>query len=212
MINNPSDGTVFVKGVIQSVFNGCAQTQMPIKIATANESAACGAALPTDNNMWIFFGSFVNTTQTLYVTSCSFFAPFGSLTADNLSFLHAMKNDCTGQCFPGVPLTHCFVEPCQVSSCSVDDAVCEDSYCGGCFAFWFSPNNTRVCFHDQTRSCISSGGSVMSGMCCKGASDFPNSCSIGACSCSPSNSKVVQKCQCPPGSCFDGSACVHQKL
>ncbi|MEZ4220200.1 MAG: hypothetical protein R3B13_04665 [Polyangiaceae bacterium] len=57
-------------------------------------------------------------------------------------------------------------------------------------------------------SCVASGGKITSGLCCAGGGDFPNSCSTGACGCSPSNSKTVQKCECPQGKCFDGSQCI----
>ncbi len=56
-------------------------------------------------------------------------------------------------------------------------------------------------------SCTASGGSVSTSLCCGSASDYPNNCSIGACSCAPSSSHMVQVCNCPPGKCFDGSSC-----
>jgi hypothetical protein len=56
--------------------------------------------------------------------------------------------------------------------------------------------------------CVSSGGTVVTKMCCESASDFPNTCVIGACGCSPTNSKETKVCDCGSGKCFDGTACV----
>ena len=56
--------------------------------------------------------------------------------------------------------------------------------------------------------CIDSGGTVTMAVCCKETSDFPNSCLIGPCSCSPENSHEVKICDCGPESCFDGIECV----
>ncbi|MBN2095528.1 MAG: hypothetical protein JW727_05750 [Candidatus Aenigmarchaeota archaeon] len=58
------------------------------------------------------------------------------------------------------------------------------------------------------QGCLSSGGTVATQMCCKSASDFPNTCLIGACGCSPENSKEVKVCDCGEGKCFNGSQCV----
>jgi hypothetical protein len=62
------------------------------------------------------------------------------------------------------------------------------------------------------QSCISSGGTVTSAMCCGSASDFPNTCLIGACGCSPSNSHSVKTCDCGANMCFNGTRCVSQAL
>jgi len=61
---------------------------------------------------------------------------------------------------------------------------------------------------DIEKSCIDSGGTVRTSLCCKSSSDFPNNCLIGACGCSPENSHEVKVCDCPEGKCFDGSMCV----
>lgn len=58
------------------------------------------------------------------------------------------------------------------------------------------------------RSCVESGGTVATGLCCASAADFPNTCLIGACGCAPSDSHSVQVCQCDEGRCFDGKRCV----
>lgn len=85
-----------------------------------------------------------------------------------------------------------------------------------------APPGNCVCLPDGTwghclganldplvKSCVDSGGTAMSGLCCTSpGTDFPNTCSIGACSCSPENSTTISICECPSGTCFDGTACV----
>lgn len=56
--------------------------------------------------------------------------------------------------------------------------------------------------------CTASGGTVVTSLCCASVSDFPNTCLIGACGCSPTNSHEVKTCECPEGMCFDGTRCV----
>jgi hypothetical protein len=56
-------------------------------------------------------------------------------------------------------------------------------------------------------NCAMSGGSIKDSLCCKSASDFPNSCLIGACGCSPGNSHEVKVCDCGIDKCFDGRDC-----
>jgi hypothetical protein len=56
-------------------------------------------------------------------------------------------------------------------------------------------------------SCVASGGTVGMQLCCGATPDFPNTCSIGACGCAPSSSHQVSVCNCPSGTCFDGTAC-----
>jgi hypothetical protein len=58
------------------------------------------------------------------------------------------------------------------------------------------------------KGCIESGGTVTTAMCCKSTGDFPDTCLIGACGCAPDQSHEVRVCDCGPGSCFDGTACV----
>ena len=60
------------------------------------------------------------------------------------------------------------------------------------------------------QACTSSGGTVGTYLCCLSSGDFPNSCLIGACGCSPDNSHEVKVCNCPEGTCFDGTGCVAQ--
>ncbi len=59
------------------------------------------------------------------------------------------------------------------------------------------------------QACLASGGTVDTGSCCQSVGDFPNTCLIGACGCSPDYSHDVKVCQCPEGSCFDGQGCTN---
>lgn len=60
---------------------------------------------------------------------------------------------------------------------------------------------------DLEKSCTDSGGKISSSLCCQSSKDFPNSCLIGACGCSPANSHEVKTCDCGAGKCFDGTKC-----
>jgi hypothetical protein len=53
--------------------------------------------------------------------------------------------------------------------------------------------------------CSTTGGTISSQLCCASdlVSDFPDSCSVGACSCAPTSSKMVSTCSCKAGTCFD---------
>lgn len=60
----------------------------------------------------------------------------------------------------------------------------------------------------KEQSCINSGGTVSTSLCCKSTSDFPNLCLIGPCGCSPDNSHEIKICDCGPDKCFNGNECV----
>ena len=51
--------------------------------------------------------------------------------------------------------------------------------------------------------CSATGGTISTQSCCSSASDFSDSCSVGACGCSPASSKTISVCACKTGSCFD---------
>lgn len=51
--------------------------------------------------------------------------------------------------------------------------------------------------------CLNTGGAIGSGSCCGSVGDFPDSCLVGACGCSPEYSHEVKTCNCPQGMCFD---------
>ena len=55
---------------------------------------------------------------------------------------------------------------------------------------------------DLAALCTSSGGQITSTSCCTNQGDFPDSCLVGACGCSPASSHTVATCTCPTGSCF----------
>jgi hypothetical protein len=57
------------------------------------------------------------------------------------------------------------------------------------------------------RACELSGGTVVAASCCKSVGDFPNTCTIGACGCSPEFSHDVLVCECPDGTCWNGRTC-----
>jgi hypothetical protein len=57
------------------------------------------------------------------------------------------------------------------------------------------------------KNCLDSGGQVVTQTCCQSSGDFPNSCLIGACGCSPSYSHQIKICDCGQGKCFDGYEC-----
>ena len=60
----------------------------------------------------------------------------------------------------------------------------------------------------EETACVGSSGTVTTASCCGSASDFPNTCLIGACGCSPSNSHGVKTCDCGTDRCFNGTGCV----
>lgn len=60
------------------------------------------------------------------------------------------------------------------------------------------------------QGCISSGGTPAFASCCESVDDFPNTCLVGACGCAPNNSHEVNTCECPAGTCFDGTRCVSR--
>ena len=62
--------------------------------------------------------------------------------------------------------------------------------------------------NDLEKSCTDSGGTVSTSSCCKVVNDFPNLCAIGACGCSPADSKEVKICNCGENKCFNGKKCV----
>jgi len=61
----------------------------------------------------------------------------------------------------------------------------------------------------KEQACINFGGTVTTASCCKSMGDFPNSCLIGACGCSPDNSHQVKTCDCGENKCFDGTQCIQ---
>ena len=57
--------------------------------------------------------------------------------------------------------------------------------------------------------CTSSGGGITTGSCCaNGAVSFPDTCLVGACSCSPASSRTIAVCDCSLGCFSSGFGCV----
>lgn len=63
----------------------------------------------------------------------------------------------------------------------------------------------------KEQGCLISGGEIKESLCCNSASDFPDSCLIGACGCSPDSSRQTKVCDCGVDQCFDGNECVDIK-
>ncbi len=57
--------------------------------------------------------------------------------------------------------------------------------------------------------CTSTGGTVYTGQCCAAASDFPDECLIGACTCAPGYLKEIPRCNCGGGKCFSATTGCH---
>lgn len=57
-------------------------------------------------------------------------------------------------------------------------------------------------------NCIASGGALTTSLCCKSVQDFPDTCLIGACGCSPLESHEIKVCDCGEGMCFNGTNCI----
>jgi hypothetical protein len=56
-------------------------------------------------------------------------------------------------------------------------------------------------------ACRNSGGSVVTRATCLSASEYANSCIVGAHGCSSAGSYDAETCRCPAGSCWNGSIC-----
>jgi eight-cysteine-cluster-containing protein len=81
----------------------------------------------------------------------------------------------------------------------------------GYFIFLSGEEKPAAEINIEEKACIDSGGTVTTVNCCKSGSDFPNSCLIGACGCSPENSKPVKFCDCGTG-CWNGVKCVKNQI
>lgn len=64
----------------------------------------------------------------------------------------------------------------------------------------------KGCPSPERQGCLDSGGTVSTGLCCANAPEFPDTCSIGTCGCSPAASREVSLCDCAEGACFDRDA------
>ncbi len=73
------------------------------------------------------------------------------------------------------------------------------------------PSATTVFdLYNKEHTCEQSGGTVETQLCCASAGDFPSTCSIGGCGCSPAGSHEITICNCSANKCFDGIKCVSR--
>ncbi|GEM_PF-3146077 len=64
----------------------------------------------------------------------------------------------------------------------------------------------------KEKACIESGGKVVYITCYCKTKDFPNTCSIGYCTCQPwEPGYKIKICDCGPDKCFDGEKCVDRE-
>jgi len=71
----------------------------------------------------------------------------------------------------------------------------------GGLGYWFYQTK-------KEQTCVLSGGIIKTSLCCNLTSDFPNTCLIGVCGCSPAYSHQVKSCDCGEGKCFNGHICI----
>jgi hypothetical protein len=64
--------------------------------------------------------------------------------------------------------------------------------------------------YDKEFACEHSGGTVVTQLCCASAGNFPSTCSLGVCGCSPAGSHEITTCDCGPNMCFNGFKCVSR--
>jgi hypothetical protein len=55
--------------------------------------------------------------------------------------------------------------------------------------------------------CTATGGTIKTQTCCASATDFPNSCLVGACGCDPASGHDISVCICPTGCFVPGEGC-----
>ena len=70
-----------------------------------------------------------------------------------------------------------------------------------------APSDGAVVDAGLGAACVASGGTLTTEACCTSSDDFPSTCLIGACGCSPANSHTVQLCDCGSGKCWNGATC-----
>jgi hypothetical protein len=62
-------------------------------------------------------------------------------------------------------------------------------------------------FGNYANRCLATNGQPSHSACCAATGDFPDTCSVGACGCSPANSHDVATCICPLGGCWVQNGC-----
>jgi len=113
-----------------------------LKVVTASVPEACGQILDVPQT-YLLTGSMVDD-NTVQIHSCGYNVPFTRISAADEKFLDNLYDTNTNECATGM-FEDCFVEPCSVSTCNVNGAVCENNYCNGCNAYWWSNDWTLVC-------------------------------------------------------------------
>jgi hypothetical protein len=101
-----------------------------------------------------------------------------------------------------------FPNTCLIGACGCSPEFSEETLVCSC------PDdscfNGTACVSQSEARCTEAGGTVTTSLCCEGVDDFPNTCLIGACGCSPENSAETLVCSCPDGLCWDGNSCVDR--
>ena len=111
----------------------------------------------------------------------------------------------------GAAVCHAIEQKISNFTTGVTNYCAEHSSTIGCKAFCKKfPDKCTEASTDE-HGCTGSGGTVANASCCTSASDFPNTCLIGACGCSAENSHEVSTCECGEGKCFNGNRCVNQE-
>ncbi|MBI5498629.1 MAG: hypothetical protein HY907_00170 [Deltaproteobacteria bacterium] len=118
--------------------------------------------------------------------------------------------DCCGCSMGGSSVA---VNRAFAATATPDPATCEGTACAAVYRCTGAPACVDglcglVDADSPAASCAAAGGTVRTGACCLSAGDFPNTCRIGPCGCSPANSHDIQVCDCGEGRCFDGTTCV----
>jgi len=67
------------------------------------------------------------------------------------------------------------------------------------------PTDASISDASPVLGCLGSGGTVGTAQCCTSSGSFPDTCSVGACSCAPSGSTTTAICECPLGTCFSAA-------
>ncbi len=128
--------------------------------------------------------------------------------------------DPAGQCVTSGTVTCTPYDACAGKACGDSCSICPpgatDCFAMMCLTACDSTGTCTCAGSDPLAACgpgdacTSSGGTLVTRQCCSGATDFPNTCLIGACGCSAENSTPHNVCACPAGQCYDGTRCVTQ--
>ena len=115
-----------------------------------------------------------------------------------------------GECRLSRPVCEAY-DPCVGKRCGASCTICppydkdcvEPAVMNYCTAKGDCRPDRPACHPPEL--CIQTGGTIGVASCCNSVGDFPNTCMLGACGCSPETSHKVQVCQCSADECFDPS-------